>query len=250
MRRIALMNTRSWIGGLCLGGLLMSAIASSTLAQERGSARRNIIFILVDDQRYDALSYVDNAYFRTPHLDELARGGILFENAFVTTSLCSPSRASILTGQYAHKHQVLNNSTPLQPGTPTFPAELQKAGYETAFIGKWHMGGSSDAPRPGFDHWVSFRGQGVYTDPVFNINGERENREGYITDLLTDYAEEFIRRPRDKPFLLYLSHKAVHSPFTPAERHLDAYKDRDYPRPASMTDTEENYLGKPDWVRA
>ena len=133
---------------------------------------------------------------------------------------------------------------------PTFPQGLQAAGYETAFVGKWHMGGASDDPRPGFDHWVSFRGQGPYTNPTLNINGTRSETPGYTTDLLTDHAVEFIRRDHDRPFLLYLSHKAVHAPFTPAERHAGAYVDTRYPRPASMADIDANYTGKPAWVRA
>lgn len=210
--------------------------------------KRNIVFILIDDQRFDALGSI-NDFFETPNLDKLAAGGIFFENAFVTTSLCSPSRASFLTGLYAHTHQVLDNRTRLAPEIPTFPQELQKAGYETAFIGKWHMGGSSDAPRPGFDRWVSFRGQGVYVDPTLNVDGERIEREGYITDLMTDYAEEFIAADHEKPFCLYLSHKAVHAMFVPAERHKGSYDGREYPWPDSMDDTEENYRGKPEWVR-
>ncbi len=212
-------------------------------------AERNILFILTDDQRFDALGLV-NPYFETPHLDDLAKGGILFENAFVTTSLCSPSRASFLTGQWAHRHGVLDNSTPLDPATPTFPRLLQQAGYETAFVGKWHMGGDSNEPRPGFDHWVSFRGQGVYLDQRFNVNGEYRNTKGHTSDRITDFAVEYLQRPHDKPFMLYVSHKAVHADFVPAERHEGSYDGREYPRPATMADTEENYAGKPTWVRA
>ena len=150
-------------------------------------------------------------------------------------------------GLYAHTHQVLDNSTPMPIDVPTFPVELQAAGYETAFIGKWHMGGASDAPRHGFDHWVSFQGQGVYVDPTLNVNGRQVERLGYTTDLLTDYAVDFLRAEHDRPFLLYLSHKAVHSPFTPAERHRGAYRDRRYPEPASMV--ESGALDEPTWRR-
>jgi len=213
------------------------------------SAQRNIVFILTDDQRYDALGVL-NPYFTTPHLDALAQNGILFENAFVTTALCSPSRASILSGQWAHRHGVLDNVTALDPATPTFPLALQEAGYETAFIGKWHMGGESDAPRPGFDHWVSFRGQGIYINQPFNVNGEYVQTQGHNADRVTDFAVEFLRREHAKPFMLYVSHKAVHADFIPAERHAESYNGRDYPFPDSMADTEENYAGKPAWVRA
>ena len=233
------------------GASVLGAAATGMAAGAQGPpSRRNVIFIFIDDQRYDALGLL-NPYFETPALDQLARDGILFDRAFVTTSLCSPSRASVLTGQYAHRHRVLDNSTLLPQDTPTFPQELQKGGYQTAFVGKWHMGGSTDEPRPGFDRWVSFRGQGVYYNPTFNIDGERVPRDGYVTDLITDYSVEFVKqRDRTKPFFLYMSHKAVHGDFYPAERHKGSYADRAYPRPASMADSEENYRGKPAWVRA
>lgn len=211
--------------------------------------KRNVIFILIDDMRFDSMSCMGHPFLKTPHLDRLANNGVLFNHAYVTTSLCSPSRASVLSGQYAHTHGVLDNSTPLPEDTPIFPIELRKHGYETAFIGKWHMGGSTDAPRPGFDHWISFRGQGVYNDPTFNINGKTVKRYGYMTDLLTDYAEEFLRKDREKPFFLYLSHKAVHADFYPAERHQDAFSDVTLKYPESMADTPENYEGKPLWVK-
>ena len=215
----------------------------------------NIVFILVDDQRYDELGFI-NPLLDTPNLDALAERGVFFENAVVTTSLCSPSRATILTGQYMHNHGVVDNNTPLRPGTTTFPELLQAAGYRTALVGKWHMGGLSDEPRPGFDHWVSFAGQGTYrpTDrfgnvAMFNVNGERIPQRGYITDELTDYAIEWLDAARDAgPWLLYLSHKAVHSNFTPAERHRDQYSDITLELPASATLDKDN-PGRPLWVR-
>ncbi len=237
--------------GMAATGL--ASLPSMTAATEQAGklTNRNIILILVDDQRFDAMSCAGHPFLKTPHLDALAQGGVFFRNAFVTTSLCSPSRATILTGQYAHQHGVLDNVTPFPPGVVTFPEILQKNGYHTAFIGKWHMGGESDSPRPGFDHWISFKGQGVYKDPVLNINGKVEKKEGgYITDILTDYAEEYLRQSHTQPFFLYLSHKAVHAEFAPAERHKGTYAKADYPHPSSMADTEENYHGKPAWVRA
>ena len=219
---------------------------SSAHAAEK---KRNLIFIFIDDMRYDSMSCMGHPFLETPNLDRMAAGGMLFNNAFVTTSLCSPSRASILSGQYAHRHGVLDNRTLLPSGTPTFPIKLQKNGYETAFVGKWHMGGHTDEPRPGFDHWISFRGQGVYKDPTFNINGEKVKREGYMTDILTNDAVDFIKKKHDKPFMLYLSHKAVHADFYPADRHLDRYSDVEIKFPDSMANTEENYEDKPLWVK-
>jgi len=241
-------------GKMAIGSAAVSSAVWATrdaaAAQSTARAgRRNIVFILSDDHRYDAMSLLGHPFLETPAMDALARNGVLCENAFVTTSLCAPSRASILTGQYVHTHKVIGNGPALPPGTPTFPMELQRHGYETAFIGKWHMGRTSDEPRPGFDHWVSFAGQGVYFNPRLNVNGDRVKREGYITDILTDYGEEFIRRPHDKPFCMYLSHKAVHAEFAPAPRHKGVYAGKKLPHPPSMEDTEENYRGKPDWVR-
>jgi len=224
----------------------------NTLATPDANAakkKRNVIFIFIDDMRFDSMSCMNHPFLKTPNLDKMASNGVLFNHAYVTTSLCSPSRATILSGQYAHTHGVMNNSTLLPQGTPTFPVELQKTGYETAFIGKWHMGGSSDKPRPGFDHWISFRGQGVYNDPMFNINGKSVKKNGYMTDLLTDYAVDYLKKDKTKPFFMYLSHKAVHADFYPAKRHENAYSDVQIEHPASMANTPENYEGKPLWVK-
>ncbi len=221
----------------------------NTPSAQESKKRPNIIFIFIDDMRYDSMSCINHPFLKTPNIDRLALGGVFFNHAYVTTSLCSPSRASILSGQYAHRHGVLDNSTLLSEDTPTFPVELQKGGYETAFIGKWHMGGSTDKPRKGFDHWISFRGQGVYNNPTFNINGKAVKRQGYMTDLLTDYAVDYLTQEREKPFFMYLSHKAVHADFYPAERHKDAFSDVQIQYPDSMANTKENYEGKPLWVK-
>ncbi|HLA13389.1 MAG TPA: sulfatase, partial [Gemmatimonadaceae bacterium] len=180
--------------------------------------------------------------------------GAHVRNAFVTTALCSPSRASILTGQYAHRHSVVDNTSPIPKGTVFFPAHLQRAGYRTAWIGKWHMGEDRDDVQPGFDHWVSFRGQGVYENPTLNMNGQQRKFEGYTTDILTDEALAWLQTQgssaADKPFFLVLSHKAVHAEFVPAARHRGRYASVDIPKPATMANTEANYRGKPRWVRA
>ena len=223
-------------------------------ASAPGQAPRNVVFILTDDHRYDFMGFHPDAprFLQTPNLDRMAAGGAHVANAFVTTSLCSPSRASILTGRYAHNHGVVDNTSPIPEGTRFFPEDLHQNGYATAFIGKWHMGEDDDRPRPGFDRWVSFRGQGAYTDPVLNIDGERVERQGYTTDILTDYAVDWLETERDpsKPFFLELSHKAVHAEFSPAPRHAGTYRDVTIPYPASMPLTEANYAGKPHWVRA
>jgi N-acetylglucosamine-6-sulfatase len=217
-----------------------------------GAKPRNIVFILTDDQRYDALGFMGHPFLETPNLDSLAKNGVHLKNAFVTTALCSPSRASILTGLYAHRHQVVDNNNPIRKGTVFFSQYLQKAGYETAFLGKWHMGGDTDAVQPGFDYWVSFRGQGTYlpTRAEWNVNGKHVQQKGYVTDELTDYALDWLKsRKGDKPFMLYLAHKAVHAEFVPAERHRGRYKDKTFTPPKTMADTPENYADKPMWLK-
>jgi N-acetylglucosamine-6-sulfatase len=213
---------------------------------------KNIIFILSDDHRYDYMGFHPKGpdFLETPSMDRMAKEGAHLANAFVTTSLCSPSRASILTGQYSFRHGAIDNVNPIKEGTTFFPEQLQKEGYQTAFFGKWHMGGASDNPKPGFDRWVSFKGQGVYNDPRLNIDGERKQVKGYISDLLTDYTLDWLdNRDNDKPFFAYLSHKAVHAEFYPAERYQEKYADSEILKPQSMKNIEQNYEGKPDWVR-
>lgn len=226
----------------------LATSAAAALAQTRP---RNIVFILSDDHRFDMIGGLGHPWLKghTPHLDRLLRDGVHFRNAFVTTSLCSPSRASILTGQYMHAHGVSDNFTALDPKLPTFPLLLQKAGYRTGFFGKWHMGGDSDEPQPGFDEWLSFRGQGEYADPEINRNGTREKRKGYTTEVLTDAARGFIRANVSRPFCLYLSHKAVHAPFQPLERHAKLFEGLTVPRPKTMRVRDDFYAQWPEWVR-
>jgi arylsulfatase A-like enzyme len=222
---------------------------SQSTVKEPGD-RRNVILILSDDHRYDFMSFMKKpAFLETPNMDRMAAEGVHFENAFVSSSLCSPSRASILTGNYAHRHGVVDNNRLVPPGTILFPEHLQKAGYETAFIGKWHMGHTNDEPRPGFDHWISYRGQGTYYNPTFNIDGQQVKREGYTADLVTDYALEWLKKPHSKPYFLYLSHKSVHAMFEPAKRHQGKYDSEKLEYPSTMANTEENYADKPRWVR-
>ena len=217
-------------------------------------ARPNIVFVLIDDLRWDEVDY---PFVNFPHLQRVAREGVRFRNAFVTTPLCSPSRASFLTGQYAHKHGITDNTdrSPRSHELQTFPRLLHAAGYETAFVGKWHMG-VDDTRRPGIDHWVSVKGQGLYINPEFNVNGQRVQRKGYFTDLLSEYALDFLKQPRSKPFLLYVSHKSVHpdvtqyadgsvsdpnaSKFIPADRHKDMYHGAEIPRRPNYGKAPEN----------
>ena len=231
-------------------GMTAALALSSALAQ----SPRNVILILSDDHRYDFMGFMPSApaFLETPSLDRMRAGGAHVANAFVTTALCSPSRASIFTGQYAHRHGVVDNSTAVPEGTIFFPSLLQRAGWRTAYVGKWHMGEDSDAPRSGFDRWVSFRGQGVYEDPVLNVDGTRRAYPGYTTDVLTAQALEWLGRvsaDTTRPFFLVLSHKAVHAEFIPAPRHRGRYAAATIPYPATMPLAAADSTW-PLWVRA
>lgn len=254
---------------LCKVGCVVIALCIATNVVSQQKKQMNIIYILSDDHRYDAMGFMNKIQgLQTPGMDKMAREGAHLKNAFVSTALCSPSRASILTGQYAHTHKVVDNESPLPGNLVFFPQYLQKKGYQTAFLGKWHMGNTGDQPQPGFNYWLSFHGQGVYNNPTFNINGKRiKQPEGsYTTDLLTDYAVEWLNnRNKQKPFFLYLSHKGVHSEFYPAKRHEGKYANIPIITPPSMyltaTDSSKhfgistapatpvNYKDIPAWVR-
>jgi N-acetylglucosamine-6-sulfatase len=206
--------------------------------------RPNILFVLVDDLRWDELGAAGHPYVETPNIDRVAHEGAFFQRAFTTTPLCSPSRASFLTGLYPHSNGITDNLARNEQShrLETFPKMLKAAGYDTAFVGKWHMG-NDDTPRPGFTLWAGMKGQGEALNPELNINGERQQIDGYVTDILTDISLEFVTRERSAPFLLYLSHKALHpnitqlddgssvpSPsgvpgFIAADRHKDRYAD-------------------------
>ena len=213
--------------------LAVALLAGGSPGQAQGQSRPpNIVFILSDNQRWDFLGCAGHPFVVTPHIDRLAREGILFSNAFVTTSLCSPSRASFLTGQYAHTHGVRDNLTAWNERNVTFLELLKGAGYESAFIGKWHMPGTLPRLR-GVDLFVTFtveKGQGRYFRCPLVVNGvETPSRKPYITEELTDYALAFLSKERNGPFCLVLSHKAVHHPWRPPPDLADAYR-ADRPR--------------------
>ncbi len=226
---------------------LLLSLALPVLALAAPAKRPNILFILTDDQRWDALSLAGHRHLRTPNIDRLGREGVYFRNAFCTTSLCSPSRASILSGLYAHAHGVTNNFTEYPAALPSFPRVLQAAGYDTAYIGKWHMGEDNDEPRPGFNWFVTHKGQGKYFDTEFNLNGtRREVVKGYYTHVVTGMAEDWLRRPRDgKPWLLMIGHKAPHSFYFPEPKYERTFAQVPvpYPETAFMLDD------KPAWIR-
>ncbi len=249
------------LGSLSVLFLAFTCQSTGTVSSDRPEsnmgelniAKKNVIFILSDDHRYDFMGFMGRpSWLETPAMDRMAAQGVHVANAFVTTSLCSPSRASILTGQYSAKHGVIDNNSRVPDEAEFFPEYLQDAGYKTAYLGKWHMGGSSDEPRPGFDKWVSYKGQGTYFDPKLNVDGEAIEKAGYTADIVTDYALEWLDETKDdeEPFFMYVSHKSVHAGFEPAKRHQGMYSDVELELPPSFGDTKENYSGLPRWVNA
>lgn len=231
--------------------LLQSAGTAPLAARPAArDARPNIVFVILDDLRHDYLGCTGHPFARTPNLDRIAREGVTFTNFFTAVPLCSPSRASFLTGLYPHAHRIINNDKhglgEISHTLLTFPRILRESGYESAYIGKWHMG-FDDTRRPGFDHWVSFHAQGLYIDPVVNVNGERRQMRGYMTDILNDEAERFLDRPHSRPFVMFLGHKAVHYPYLPAPRHEALYGNAKY-RPPHVP--PEDLAGKPAMRRA
>ena len=224
---------------------LLAAACESAAAPAPAPAepvRPNILFILTDDHAAHALSCYGSAINQTPQLDRIAREGLRFDRAFVTNSICSPSRACILTGKHSH-----NNGVPVfnrfDGAQPTLPKYLQAAGYHTLLVGKWHLG--SDPT--GFDDWIVLPGQGRYHDPVFVTQQGRKTMTGYATDLITDLAlERLERRPRDKPFCLLLHHKAPHRAWQPDAKHAGLYADADIPEPRTLRD---DYVSRTDAAR-
>ena len=224
----------------------------------------NLLVILIDDLRFDETAASGHPYMKSPHIDRLAHEGAVFANAFHTTPLCSPNRASILTGQYASRHGIIDNvgREAMSHRLANYHLALQRLGYETAHIGKWHMGNDA-GPRPGYDHWISFRGQGLLADPILYENGKEARVPGYVTDLLNQRAVEFVARKRDKPFALFFAHKAVHPDvqqkqdgtidlasmrgYMLPERHENLYRDGVYPPRRNAVPPEQVIKSKPAW---
>jgi arylsulfatase A-like enzyme len=215
------------------------AIFASACGRRPTAERRpNIIYIMTDDHHWQEMSCAGNPILKTPNLDRLAAEGVRFTNAFCTNSLCAPSRASVLTGTYSHINGVRGNSEManavehINPSLPTFPQVLQKAGYRTGMVGKWHL----QDPPTGFDYWCVLPGQGVYFDPEFIEMGKRRKIPGYATDITTDLALDFLRKNDARPFCLVYQHKAPHRPFKPAPRHARMFDDVELPHPVTYDD--------------
>ena len=242
-----------------LGGAAVAAGGFPHIAKGQ-TQRPNILFIMTDDQRWDAMSCAGNQILKTPHMDRLAAGGVRFSQGFVTNSLCAPSRGTILTGLYSHAHGVttnaggppadshmvfnyrrqgrrpadtltLNSSSVLRSNVATFPMMLQRAGYYTAMVGKWHM---KSNPK-GYDHWAVLPGQGRYHDPRMVVNNGPVQFRGYVDDVIGDQCLETLKtRPRDKPFCVQMQFKAPHRAWFPAKRHEKVYDDIEIPEPSSF----------------
>jgi N-acetylglucosamine-6-sulfatase len=216
----------------------LGAAAAAAAAAHAGCARRdrrpNVVFILTDDQRWDCLGCAGHPFLKTPNMDRLANEGVRFANAFVTNSLCSPSRASFLSGLYPHRHRVINNFTEYPDTLPSYPRALHAAGYNTAYIGKWHMGENNDEHRSGFDYWASHKGQGKYYDTEFNVNGTREVLKGYYAHVVTELAVEWLKRAR-RPFSLELGHKAPHGIWIPEPKYAHVFDGVEVKKPATAT---------------
>lgn len=255
---------RSWCFGQWLFVLLLIALCGPAEA----ARRPNIVVILTDDQRWDALGVVQRelgtrARFpwlqaATPNLDRLAAEGVRFRNAFVVNSLCSPSRAAFLTGRYNHLNGVVNNHTPFPVAATTYATLLRAAGYRTGYFGKWHMGAQRD--RPGFDEYASFVGQGVYVDASFLVDGIATPTTGWVDDVSTRYADSFIRRHAARPFLMVLGFKSPHAsgggrPPLPAPRLKELFASAGLAPPANATSyapydpTPVPAALPPDWMR-
>jgi len=267
------MKNEKWMPGLVLAipavvSAMVPAVASAAsqaaspampAAPAQKDARPNIIYIMLDDMPFDMLPHSARyPFLDLPNLERLQKEGVTFTNFFCINSLSAPSRATNLTGTYSHVNGQTQNLSFLEPDwkkAPPFSVYMQKAGYATAFIGKIHM--ASDpahhgkaAIRPGFDYWVSIYGQGVYNDPLLNVNGEDVQTQGYVTDILNQYALDWIGKGRDKskPFVMCLWEKAVHNPMTPAPRHANLYANDTIAPPFFRTD-QDDLATKPKYQR-
>ena len=224
----------------------------------------NFLIILIDDLRFDEFGAGGHPYMKTPNVDRIAHEGAIFERAFHTTPICSPNRASVLTGQYASRHGIIDNVArdAASHRLPNYHLELQRLGYETAHIGKWHMGNDGQ-PRPGYDTWVSFDGHGRLNNPKLNENGTYVQHSGYVTDIMNRMAVEYVSRKHDKPWSLFFAHKAVHPDaeqaadgtfkmdgYRAAERHQDLYRGCVFPKKPNMLPAAEIVKQKPAWAEA
>ena len=219
------------------------AFVLSLVSSLQAAERPNILFIFTDDHASHSISAYGSKVNKTPNLDRIANEGMLFENCFCTNSICGPSRAVILTGKHSHLNGFLQNGNKFDCGQQVFPKLLQKVGYQTAVIGKWHLGHGGKSDPQGFDYWEILQGQGPYYNPPMFKNGKLVKHTGYTTDIITDLALEWLKKDRDqdKPFMLMFQHKAPHRNWQPGPKHLSMYDDVTIPEPDNLFD---NYEGR------
>lgn len=227
--------------------LFLAALCFAAFTARAETKRPNVLFILCDDIRWNAMSCAGHPTLKTPNIDRIAHEGVRFSNMFCTTSLCSPSRASILSGLYAHTHGVVNNFTEFPEKITHWPMRLREQGYETAYMGKWHMGEDNDMPRAGFDFFATHKGQGKYFDTEWNINGAGSKLiPGYYTTIVTDMALDWLKKDHGgKPWALCVGHKAPHSFYTPEEKYAHTFDSVRVPYPDSAFHLED----KPSWIK-
>lgn len=223
------------------------SFAATAATHESKVTQPNVLFILCDAIRWNAMSCAGHPSLKTPNIDRIAREGVRFSNMFCTTSLCSPSRASILTVLYAHGHGVRDNFSELPNHLPQWPGRLAESGYETAYMGKWHMGENNDEPRPGFSFFATHKGQGKYFETEWNINGEGSKViKGYYTTVVTDMALDWLKKDHSsKPWALCIGHKAPHSFYTPEEKYAHVFDNV----PVSYPKTAFELENKPSWIK-
>ena len=223
------------------GAALLAPMTDATAQNKQVQHKKpmNIVYIMSDDHSYQTISAYDKRFIETPNLDWIANNGVRFTNSYVANSLSGPSRACMLTGKHSHANGFTDNTKTFDGSQQTYPKLLQKAGYQTAMIGKWHL--TSDPT--GFNYWDILIGQGDYYNPDFKCNGQKTKRPGYVTNVITDLALDWLenKRDKDKPFCLLLHHKAPHRVWDPDTCDLDLYNDRTYPLPATFYD---NYEGR------
>jgi arylsulfatase A-like enzyme len=216
---------------------LLAMLASTAAARAAGGRPQpNILYIMADDHASHAISAYGSAINRTPNIDRIAQGGVRLNNCFCTNSICTPSRAAILTGQYSHRNGVYTLNDRLDPARNHVAKELQRGGYQTAMIGKWHL----ESDPTGFDYWNILPGQGVYYDPTFIKLGERKKYSGYCTDLIGDFTLDWLKqRDPKKPFFAMCHHKAPHRPWEPAPKYMDLFNGQTIPEPTNLYDHYE-----------
>lgn len=202
----------------------------------------NILFIMSDDHAAHAISSYGSKINNTPNIDRIADEGMRFENCFCTNSICSPSRAVILTGKYNHLNGVRTLNEHMDSRQQTFPKLMQLGGYQTAIVGKWHLGEGVHAEPTGFDYWNVLPGQGAYHNPRFIEMGKDIKQTGYVTDLITDISIDWLeQRDKDRPFMLMCHHKAPHRPWEPDEKHAHLYDDMDIAEPETFDDDHSGH---------